>query len=81
MEAKCAFGTHEKRAFQRLDETMVGLVHYSLDPQILLFKRKITSKLSSTALFTHLKVILLPYFQFFLISGIQTDLKSKSHIY
>ena len=34
---------------------------------------KSTLKLDPTALFTHLKIILLQYFQFSVISGIQTD--------
>ena len=73
----CSFGTHEKREFQHLAETMVRLVHCSRsrDPQVLFFFfRKTTSKLSLMTLFTHLKIILLQYFQFLTISGIQTDL-------
>ena len=37
------------------------------------FQQKKTLKLGPTALFTHLKIILLQYFQFSTISGIQTD--------
>ena len=37
------------------------------------FLEKIILKLGSTALFTRLKIILLQYFQFSTISGIQTD--------
>ena len=50
----------------------VGPVHCSRDPQV----RNLANfelKLSSTALFTHLKIILLQCFQFSTISGIQTD--------
>ena len=42
---------------------LVGLVHYSRDLQIL-FSAKKTLKLGLTALFTHLKIILLQCFQF-----------------
>jgi len=47
----------------------VGLVHCSQDPQVL-FSPKTTLKLGPTTLFTHLKNILLQYFQFSTISGI-----------
>ena len=46
----------------------VGPMHYSWDPQVLYLAKK-TSKLSFTVLFTHLKIILLQYFQFSVISG------------
>ena len=54
----------------------VGPTHYSWDPQVLYLAKK-TSKLSLTILFTHLKIILLQYFQFSVISGIQTHPKSE----
>ena len=38
------------------------------------FNKKKTLKLGLTALFTRLKIILLYYFQFSVISGIQTEL-------
>ena len=41
------------------------------------FSAKTTFKLSPTALFTHLKIILLQCFQFLTISGIQTDPEFK----
>ena len=50
----------------------MGPVHCSRDPQV----RKnanIKLKLGPTALFTHLKIILLQCFQFSIISGIQID--------
>ena len=50
----------------------VGLMHCSLDPQISFFV-KLSLKIGPTALFIHLKIILLQYFQFSVISGIQTD--------
>ena len=50
----------------------VGPMHYSRDPQVS-FSANITSNLSPTALFTNLKIILLQYFQFSAINGIQTD--------
>ena len=40
------------------------------------FSLKLSLKLGPTALFTHLKIILLQYFQFSAITGIQTDLYS-----
>ena len=53
----------------------VGPVHYSQDLQILyLVKKKL--KMDLTVLFIYLKIILLQYFQFSIISGIQTDPKS-----
>ena len=42
---------------------LVGLVHCSWDPQIS-FLTKLSLKIGSIALFTHLKIILLQYFQF-----------------
>ena len=42
-------------------------VYCPQDPQVL-FLAKTTSKLDSTALFTHLKIILLQYFQFSVFS-------------
>ena len=57
----------------------LGPVHYLRDPQV----RKnanIKLKLDSTALFTHLKIILLQYFQFSVISGIQTDPKCEIYL-
>ena len=53
---------------------MVGPMHCSRDPQVL-FSAKLSLKLSPTALFTHLKFILLQYFQFLTINGIQTNPK------
>ena len=47
----------------------VGPVHCSRDLQIL-FSAKFSLKLGHTALFTHLKIILLQCFQFSAISGI-----------
>ena len=44
-----------------------GFVYCSQDPQVL-FLAKTTSKLGSTTLFTHLKIILLQYFQFLVFS-------------
>ena len=41
------------------------------------FLAKTTLKLDPTTLFTYLKIILLQCFQFSVISGIQTDLKSR----
>ena len=41
----------------------VGLMHCSRDPQTS-FLTKISLKMSHTALFIHLKIILLQYFQF-----------------
>ena len=52
-------------------------MHCSWDPQVqnsVNFKLK----LGLTALFTHLKIILLQYFQFSVISGIQTNPKMNS---
>ena len=49
-----------------------GPVYYSRDLQILYLAKK-TLKLGPTVLFTHLKIISLQYFQFSVISGIQTD--------
>ena len=66
------FGTHEKRAFLRFAEKRVGSMHCLLDLQVF-FSAKKTLKLGPTALFTHLKIILLQCFQFSTISGIQTD--------
>ena len=57
-------------------------MHYSRDPQ-LLFSAKTILTLGLTALFTHLKIILLQYFQFLAISSIQinpTPHKSPQHI-
>ena len=48
-------------------------MHCSQDPQVL-FSAKITLKLGPTALFTHLKIILLQFFQFSALSGIQQTL-------
>ena len=50
----------------------VGLMHYSRDPQIRILAN-FSLKLGPTVLFTHLKIILLQYFQFSVISSIQTD--------
>ena len=52
----------------------VSLVHYLRDPQIS-FLVKFSLKIGLTALFTHLKIILLQYFQFSTINDIQTDPK------
>ena len=51
---------------------LVGLVHCLWDLQVL-FSTKTTLKLGPTALFTHLKIILLQCFQFSVISNIQID--------
>ena len=40
-----------------------------------LFPTKLSLKMDLTALFTHLKIILLQYFHFSVFSGIQTDPK------
>ena len=47
-------------------------MHYLQDLQIF-FSGKKTLKLDVTVLFTYLKIILLQYFQFSTISGIQID--------
>ena len=47
---------------------LVGLMHYSWDPQIF-FLAKTTLKLGPTILFTHLKIILLQCFQFSVFSN------------
>ena len=44
-------------------------------------KKKKTLKFSLTVLFTHLKIILLQYFQFSIINNIQTDPKVKFSLY
>ena len=51
----------------------LGLMNRSRDPQVQNLAKS-TLKLGPTALFIHLKIILLQYFQFSAISGIQTDL-------
>ena len=56
------FGSFQRSAF------LVGLVHYSWDLQVL-FLAKTTLKLDLTVLFTHLKIILLRYFQFLVFSN------------
>ena len=50
----------------------MGLMHYSWDPQVRI-SANFSLKLGFTALFTHLKIILLQCFQFLVISGIQTN--------
>ena len=71
---QCAFGTHVFRAFllfakkQWVSCTIHKTRKYS-------FLVKNILKLGLTVLFTHLKIILLKYFQFLTISGIQTDPK------
>ena len=50
----------------------MGPVHCSRDLQVPL-STNIISNLDLTALFTHLKIILLQCFQFSVISNIQTD--------
>ena len=50
----------------------VGPMHYSRDPQIQI-SANFSLKLGPTALFTYLKIILLQYFQFSVISSIQTN--------
>ena len=47
-------------------------VYCSQDPHVL-FSQKFSLKLGLTILFTHLKIILLQYFQFSAISSIQTN--------
>ena len=54
-------------------------VHYSWDPQISFFSKTFI-KMGPTALFTHLKIILLQYFQFLAFSSIQTDPKTTTPI-
>ena len=49
-------------------------MHYSQDLQVQNLT-KFSLKLNSTTLFTYLKIILLQYFQFSAINGIQTDPK------
>ena len=56
----------------RLHLISVGLIHCSRDPQVR-NSAKSTSKLDLTALFTHLKIILLQHFHFSVIGGIQTN--------
>ena len=56
---------------------LVGPMHCSQDPQVF-FSLKTTLKLGPTPLFTHLKIILLQYFQFSIVSGIHTDPKKPS---
>ena len=51
----------------------VGPVHYLRDPQVS-YSTTFYLKLSPTALFIHLKIILLQCFQFSTISDIQIDL-------
>ena len=48
---------------------------------ITLFRKKKNFKFGLTVLFTHLKIILLQYFQFSIISNIQTDPKVKFSLY
>ena len=55
----------------------VGPVHYSWDSQVQI-SANFSLKLGPTILFTHLKILLLQYFQFSIINGIQTDLKRKN---
>ena len=55
-------------------------MHCSWDPQ-LLYSEKKKFKFGLTVLFTHLKIILLQYFQFSIISNIQTDPKVKFSLY
>ena len=55
----------------------VDLVYYSQNPLVRI-SINFSLKLGPTARFTHLKIILLQYFQFLVISNIQTDHKSRS---
>ena len=50
----------------------VSPVHYIRNPQVQILT-KFSLKLDHTILFTHLKIILLQYFQFSVINGIQID--------
>ena len=50
----------------------MGFMHCSRDPQVR-NSANFKLKLGPTALFTYLKIILLQFFQFSVISGIQTD--------
>ena len=59
-------------AFSNAFEFFLSPVHYSWDPQVR-NSAKIITKLSRIVLFTHWKIISLQYFQFLVISGIQTD--------
>ena len=52
-----------KSVFSYVGRFSVSPMHYSRDPQIL-YSTKKTLKLCFTVLFTHLKIILLQYFQF-----------------
>ena len=52
----------------------MGPVHCLWNPQIWI-SANFSLKLGLTVLFTYLKIILLQYFQFSTINGIQTDLK------
>ena len=74
-------GTHcynvgREISFQQNYAFPVGPVHNARDPQVLYSVKK-TLKLGHTVLLTYLKIILLQYFQFLIISGIQTDPKFK----
>ena len=71
---KCEFGYNVFSSMFASVHFLVGPMHCSRDLQVL-FSAKTTLKLGPTTLFTHLKIILLQYFQFSAISGIQTDPK------
>ena len=57
----------------------VGPVHYSWDSQVQI-SANFSLKLGPTILFTHLKILLLQYFQFSIINVIQTDLREKTQL-
>ena len=72
---KCEFGCFWKLKVLRVCVFFfLDLVHYSQDSQVQ-ENTNLTLKLDLTILFTHLKIILLQYFQFSTISSIQTDFK------
>ena len=56
----------------RLEMHLCGPLHYSQDPQVQ-FLANFSLKLGPTALFIHLKIILLQCFKLSTISDIQTD--------
>ena len=54
-------------------------MHCLREPQVH-FSQKITSKLGPMALFTHLKIILLQYFQFLVISGVRSQIVAHTQM-
>ena len=75
MAPKPPFGKRICISQQSVFFFLVDPVHYLRDLQTTFFPKKTILKLCPTALFTYLKIILLQYFQFSAISGIQTDPK------